>query len=129
MTAINGTVIYREIGNASEALLNWLDERQQLWVIEDDKGTERNYVDNDTPRDASITPMIVEATTGFSLFPEQGGKRIGTYRDLLKAISAQERARVVVTAEVDIEDDETTDEEPTVQELPRGVKVESTEDL
>lgn len=121
MTAINGTVIYREIDNATEALLTWLEDRNQLWTIADDKNVEHSYVENDIPRDYNITPLIIEATTGFSLYPEDGGKSIGRYRALDKAIAAQNKARLVVSAE--------TDDGEETQELPRGQRTEKTEDL
>lgn len=101
------TQIYREIGNASEDLLTWLEAREQLFPIQDPKGKEHLFIDNDQPRDRDITPMIVEATTGFALFADNDDGEtqwVGTYRALDKAIEAQQSARVVVTTEVDMDE-------------------------
>jgi hypothetical protein len=99
------TQVYREIDPTADNLLQWLDQRQQLFNVTDPKGNEHLFVDNDTPRDADITPLIVQHTVGFALFTDDG-EYIGSYRDLARAISAQESAQVVVTADVDAEPDE-----------------------
>lgn len=104
MTAINGTVIYRELGDPDPALIAWLDARNQLFNVVDDRQKEHLYVDNDVPRDAVITPLIVESTIGFSLFTESG-QRISDYSRLDKAIRAQAGASLVVKPEVELEDE------------------------
>jgi len=104
MTAVNGTVIYRELIDPAPILIKWLDDRNQLFNVLDNKGVEHLYVDNDHPRDADITPMIIQATKGFSLFTEQG-KRITDYSRLDKAIRGQEGAQLVVVPEVELDED------------------------
>lgn len=107
----SGTQIYREIGNASNSLLQWLDKRDQLYPITDPQGKEHLFIDNDQPRDADINEEIVSVTTGFALFTEQG-EYIGSYRSLDRAIRAQESAKVVVSTEVeDVEPDENVEED------------------
>jgi hypothetical protein len=100
----NGTVIYRELGDPPQVLINWLDERGQLYNILDDANREHLYVDNEQPRDADITPMIVENTIGFSLFTEDG-RRLSDYSRLDKALRAQEGAKLVIVPEVEMEED------------------------
>ncbi len=104
MSIINGTVIYRELGDPSPILLTWLEDRGQLFNVLDDHNNEHLYIDNDQPRDADITPMLVEATIGFSLFTE-GGKRLSDYSRLDRAIRAQQGAKLVITPEVDLEEE------------------------
>jgi len=103
MTLINGTQVYRELGDPPQVLINWLDERGQLWNVLDDHQNEHLYVENETPRDSDITPMIVECTIGFSLFDEDG-KRLADYSRLDKALRAQEGAKRIVIPEVELED-------------------------
>lgn len=107
MNTVNvSTQVYRELDPNASDLLTWLDRRQQLFNVVDPKGNEHLFIDNDLPRDADITPMIVENTVGFALFTDNG-EYIGSYRDLGKAITAQEQAKIVVTADVeDTEPDE-----------------------
>lgn len=98
------TQIYREVGNADDALLKWLEDREQLFPIQDPKGNEHLFIDNDQPRDRDITPMIITATTSFALFADNDNGEnqwVGSYRSLDKAIAAQQNAKVVVTTEVD----------------------------
>jgi hypothetical protein len=103
-TVINGCIVYRELGNPPDILINWLDERNQLWNVVDDNGKERLYIDNDQPRDADITPPLVEATIGFALFDEEG-KRLAGYSRLDSAIRAQAGAKMVITPEFELEDE------------------------
>lgn len=110
MTAINGVLVYRELGDPPAILIDWLDERQQLFNVLDDKQKEHLYVDNDQPRDADITPMILEHTIGFSLFTEDG-RHTASYSRLDKALRAQAKAKLVVVPEVDLEDDIEDDED------------------
>ena len=99
------TQIYREINPNSEGLLRWLDERQQLHNVEDPKGNEHLFVDNDLPRDADITPMIMENTVGFALFTDDGDY-IGSFRSLDRAIDAQNSASITISADVDADLDD-----------------------
>lgn len=99
------TQVYRELDPNQDDLLRWLDERQQLFNVVDPKGNEHLFIDNDLPRDADITPMIVEHTVGFALFTDDGDY-IGSYRSLDKAIRAQESATVSIVADVDADPDE-----------------------
>jgi hypothetical protein len=103
-TVINGCIVYRELGNPPDILINWLDERNQLWNVVDDNGKERLYIDNDQPRDADITPSLVEATIGFALFTE-AGKRLAGYSRLDRALRAQEGAVLTITPEFELEDE------------------------
>ena len=119
-----GTMIYREIGNADEATLNWLDARGQLFTILDDKNVEHMFVDNEAPRDSEISLAIVEGTTGYTIFTENGD-RVGSYRDLAKAISAQSRAKIIVSSEV-VEEDEPV---AKTAALPFGEVTETTTKL
>lgn len=102
--------VYREIADPSPTLLQWLEERDQLYPVIDDKGKERLYVENDFPRDADISEELVGGrqfpgcTVGFALFDDDGNF-IGSYRSLDRALAAQASARVVVSAEVDVEPD------------------------
>lgn len=105
MTADNGTIIYRELGDPAPVLIQWLDDRGQLYNVLDDHGNEHLYIDNDVPRDAEITPMLVDATIGFSLFYEATGKRISDYSRLDRAVRAQAGAELVVKPEVELEED------------------------
>ena len=100
MGTLNGIDIFREVGDLPAHAYQWLDRREQLWVIEDRKGREHTFVDNDTPRDADVTEAIVANTVGFALFAEDGNY-IGSYRDLGRAESARATARVVVQASVE----------------------------
>jgi hypothetical protein len=102
MSAINGTIIYRELGDPPDVLINWLDERSQLFNVLDDHDKEHLYIDNDVPRDADITPLLVQHTIGFSLFSEDG-QRLSDYSRLDKAIRAQAGAKLVITPEVELE--------------------------
>lgn len=107
----SGTQIFREVNNASDSLLKWLDDRNQLYPITDPKGGEHYFIDNDQPRDADINEEIITVTTGFALFTEQG-EYIGSYRSLDRAIRAQQSAKVVVNTEVeDAEPDENVEED------------------
>lgn len=112
---MNGITVYRELHeSAPESLFTWLEQRQQLFPIEDDKGDVHLFVENDQPRDADITPLIVENTAGFALFAdepldENGNQYIGSYRSLDRALTAQSGARLVVQPEVDLEDDPDVD--------------------
>ena len=101
---INGCVVYRELGEMPAVLVNWLDERNQLWNVVDDTGKEHLYIDNDQPRDADITPSLVEATIGFALFTE-AGKRLSDYSRLDRAIRAQAGAVLTITPEFELEDE------------------------
>jgi hypothetical protein len=109
--------IYRELGDPSPGLIEWLQARDQLFPVVDDKGKERYYVENDTPRPQDISEEIVGSdpsfpgttphagcTVGFALFDDDGTK-VGTYRSLDRAEKAAARARVVVVSEVDVESD------------------------
>jgi len=102
------TQIYREIHQDRADLLEWLDLRNQLYVVTDNKGKEHVFVDNDLPRDSDITPLIVENTVGFALFDDTG-TYVASYRSLDKALDAQQGARIVVATDVDVEADEILD--------------------
>jgi hypothetical protein len=121
MNADNGTVIYRELGDPPAVLLTWLDERGQLFNVVDDNQNEHLYVDGEQPRDAAITPMIVENTIGFSLFTEDG-QRLADYSRLDRAIRAQEGAKLVITPEVDLEDDMPAEDEPPMSALEAALR-------
>jgi hypothetical protein len=73
--------------------------------MEDAKGVEHYFIDNDLPRDSDITEEIVANTKGFALFTEEG-KYIGSYRSLDRAVAAQAGAKIVVQADVDADPDE-----------------------
>ena len=103
--SINGVDIYRELGDAPDSLLDWLERRGQLYNVIDPKGNEHVFIDNDLPRDSDITQEIVANTRGFALFSEEG-EFIGTYRSLDRAIAAQAGAKLVVQAEVEAEPDD-----------------------
>ena len=100
MSTINGIDIFREVGELPAHAYQWLDRRNQLWVIEDRKGREHTFIENDTPRDADVTEALVANTVGFALF-NTDGDYIGSYRDLERAEKARATARVVVTASVE----------------------------
>ena len=117
MTAINGAVIYRDLGNPIPVLLAWLQERTQLYNVVDDKGLEHLYVDNDIPRDSEITELIVGSTGGFALFTEQG-KRIEGYTDLHKAVRAQASAQLTVVPEVELESHMEVEEDAALDDAP-----------
>lgn len=105
-----GIDLFREINNADERLLQWLEERGQLFPVEDDHGNERLYVENDLPRDAIITPLIVDATTGYALFTTDG-EFVGKYNALDKAEAARDGAKIVVTPEVSVVEDVPAEED------------------
>ena len=100
MTAINGVQIYRELGDAPQHTLDWLDARNQAYVVTDPKGKDHLFVDNDLPRDADVTMSLVANTIGFALFTKDGDY-IGSYRSLDRAIAAQAGAKLVVQADVE----------------------------
>ena len=130
-----GVYVYREIADPSPSLAQWLDQRGQLFEIQDPKGKNHLYIENDIPRDADINEEIVGrepqrildgkgramtfpgvkgCTVGFALFAENRDEgtfdHIGTYRSLDRAESAARNAKVVVRADVDTEaPDETWD--------------------
>jgi hypothetical protein len=106
----NGVQIYRELGEAPESLLDWLEKRDQLYNIIDPTGIEHVFIDNDLPRDSEITRSIVANTKGFALFSEDGDY-IGSYRSLDRAITAQAGAKLVVQAEVEAEPDDFEDDD------------------
>lgn len=110
---MNNIDIFREIGNANDALITWLEDRNQLFPVIDPNGVEHLFVENDVPRDAAITPLIMEATTGFALFYDDG-KYIGSYRSLDRALAAKAGAKIVITPEVqgDEPDEDIMAEEP-----------------
>lgn len=96
-----GLHIYRELTNPADDLRAWLELRDQLYSVTDDKGDVHLFVDNDAPRDADINEEIVNsATAGFSLFTDEG-KRIAGFADLASANEAMASARIVVTAQVE----------------------------
>ena len=109
--------IYRELGDPSPTLIEWLEVRDQLFPVVDDKGKERLYVENDTPRPQDINEEIVGGgnwegasphagcTVGFALFDDEGNK-VGVYRSLDRAVRAAATAKVVVQTAVDVEPDE-----------------------
>jgi len=109
----NAVYVYRELGDAPDSLLDWLEKRNQLYVIVRDNGDEHVFIDNELPRDSEITNAIIANTKGFALFTEEGDY-IGSYRSLDRAIAAQGSARVVVQAEVeaDADDDFEDDDKP-----------------
>lgn len=113
MSSINVTTqVYREIDASNDGVLAWLDQRDQLFSVTDPDGAEHLFVDNETPRDADITPSVMDATVGFALFTDDGDY-IGSYKTLARAVEAQEKAQIVVSADVqDAEPDEvlTSDE-------------------
>ncbi len=107
---INGTIIYRELGDPPRDLITWLDLRHQLWNVLDDHQIEHLYVDNDQPRDSEITAQLIHYTIGFSLFTE-GGKFISAYSRLERAVRAQLSAKLVVVPDVQLEDEIALDED------------------
>lgn len=105
--------IYRELGDPSPSLVAWLEARDQLYPVIDNRGRERLYVENDTPRPEDITEEIVGnptgipfkgCTVGFALF-DQEGQHVGTYATLVRAEEAARSAKVVVTTNVDVQPD------------------------
>ncbi len=102
--------IYRELSDPSPSLIVWLDERDQLFVVQDPRGIEHNYIDNDTPRDAFINEEIVGldgvfpgCTKGFALFSEDGDF-IAEFARIDTATRAAEKVQTVVVV-ADDEDD------------------------
>lgn len=103
--------VYREIDpNVSASLIVWLERRDQLFPITDDKtGVEHLFIENDRPRDADITEEIVSHTVGFALFGDDG-RLLGRYRSLERAINAMQNARIEVRADVDLDEEDWQDE-------------------
>lgn len=108
---MEGLVIYRELSDPSPSLVDWLEARDQLFVVVDPKGVEHSYIDNDTPRDSDITDEIVGSTNqgavpfpgctrGFALFTADGDY-VATFASLDRAISAKADARIVTTPVVE----------------------------
>ena len=105
---MNGLVVYRELSDPSPSLVQWLEGRDQLFVVLDPKNVEHTYIDNDTPRDQDITHEIVGTpdspfpgcTKGFALFTAEGDYVCG-YNSLIKALEAKANARIVTTPVVD----------------------------
>lgn len=100
MTTINKIDIFREVGDLSPHATQWLEARNQLFVVEGPDGKEHTFVENDTPREADVTLDIVANTTGYALFDDEG-EYIGSYRSLDRAIAAQAGAKFVVKADVE----------------------------
>lgn len=112
---MDNLVIYRELADPSPTLVEWLEARDQLFVVQDPRGVEHSYIDNDTPRDSDITDEIVGnthqgavpfpgCTKGFALFTADG-VYVASYATLDKAIQAKSNARIVTTAAVENEGD------------------------
>lgn len=110
---MDSLVIYRELSDPSPDLIAWLEARDQLFVVQDPRGVEHSYIDNDTPRDSDITDEIVGnkgqpgvaypgCTKGFALFTAEGDY-VAAYATLDRAIAAKANARIVTTAKVEDE--------------------------
>jgi hypothetical protein len=110
-------VIYRELADPSPDLVRWLEARDQLFVVQDPRGVEHSYIDNDAPRDSDITDEIIGnknqpgvvypgCTKGFAVFTADGDY-VASYATLDKAIRAKASARIVTSAEIEgVEEDE-----------------------
>ena len=100
--------IYRELSDPSPSLVEWLEARDQLFVVQDPKGVEHVYVDNDTPRDSDITDELVGGpetphvgcTKGFALFSADGSY-VASFARLDAAIRAKAGARVEIKHSVE----------------------------
>jgi hypothetical protein len=104
-------IVYRELANIPSHVEKWLDERGQLIVIQDSKKNSHYLIENDLPREPTITEAIVGGgpygkgcTIGFALFTDEGD-RIGSYRSLDRAIAAAETAKIVTSVEAEQEDE------------------------
>ncbi len=102
--------IYRELSDPTPSLYTWLEERDQLFVVQDPKGIEHIYIDNGTPRDAVITEEIVGiegifpgCTKSFALFSEDGDF-IAEYARIDAAERAAAKVKTVVVNTVDEDD-------------------------
>jgi len=103
--------IYRELSDPELSLITWLEDRDQLFVVQDPRGVEHMYVDNSTPRDSFVSEMIVGGplvpyagcTKGFALFSDEGDF-IAEYSRIDAAERAAASVRPVVTVEVDDDD-------------------------
>lgn len=95
-------IIYRELDpNMPDHVRDWLEARQQLIEILDQKGNSHFIIENDLPRDPEVTEGIVGGgpygpgcTIGFGVYTDEG-ERVGMYRTVERAEEAAAKARVV----------------------------------
>lgn len=99
-------IIYRELAqNMPPETQQWLEDRNQLIVVEDKQGNLHYIVENDTPRPSEVTEAIVGSkdragcTLGFGVY-DDAGNRIGMYRSIDRAEAAAAKA-VTVTLDSD----------------------------
>lgn len=116
---MEGLTIYRELGGASADLLQWLEDRDQLFQPVDAQGRERTFVENDFPRPSEITREIVGdspgmgsqfatypgCTIGFAVFDPQG-QFVAEFRSLDRAVKAVAGAKIKLDVDIDIPEDE-----------------------
>jgi hypothetical protein len=103
--------IYRELSDPSPELVQWLEDRDQLFVVVDPKGNEHTYVDNGTPRDSWVNETIcggpqvpyAGCTKAFALFSDEG-VFIAEYARMDAAERAAAKVKPVVVMELDDED-------------------------
>lgn len=111
--------VYREIAEPSPELAAYLESRDDLFEYDDGHGRPVLLVENDRPRDSSVTPQIMRITKLFWVLDEDG-RLVGKFRDLLKAEAAIASARVTVSVEYDTDDVDAAEDAAVAEVVASG---------